>query len=319
MFGWGGRPEGKEVFGEVKADAAVALADGIEAGPGDFAGGDEGIEVGGLVTEDASREDLGFQEAGGEWCALQGFDDVEEGVEAAAGGEDALPVGEEACEGLLLDGFDFLAEAGEGAAADGAQDFCVAPFPAEATGAEGAFDDATGLDEALEDGFGSFKRDFKALRGFGRGEGAVGASEAADQVDDGFRRGCEEGRGQAGGQRDAEGVAIAGCVFDRDEALFAGNEDLENTAGLLKSVDGDGDLWRDDAAQEFGAVEVAKAEEEVVDAVHGAGAVVGCEQLELLLGFFDGVEVEQFAEVGVAKQFAELVLVYGECLGAALG
>src|SRR5207237_8181747 len=73
------------------------------------------------------------------------------------------------------------------------------------------------------------------------------------------------------------------------------------------------------AGGELFAGEVAQAEEEVVDAIEVAGFVTFDEGLELLFGFFDGGEVEELAEVGVAEELAELVLVDGEGLGAALG
>ena len=79
------------------------------------------------------------------------------------------------------------------------------------------------------------------------------------------------------------------------------------------------EIGRDDAAGEFVAGEIAEAEAEVVNAVGGAGAMGFGEALR---GFFDcgdGVGVEQFAQVGFAEQLAELILVDGEGLGAALG
>ena len=56
-----------------------------------------------------------------------------------------------------------------------------------------------------------------------------------------------------------------------------------------------------------------------MDAVHGAGTVVGREHLQLLFGFFDGVAVEQLAQIGVAKELAQLFLIDGERLGTTLG
>ena len=50
------REEG-QLVGEEEGDAAVALADGLDAGPGNFAGGDERVEAGGRVVGDAGGED----------------------------------------------------------------------------------------------------------------------------------------------------------------------------------------------------------------------------------------------------------------------
>ena len=54
-------------------------------------------------------------------------------------------------------------------------------------------------------------------------------------------------------------------------------------------------------------------------AVGVARLVSLAEALQLLFGLFDGVGVEQLAQVGVAQEFAELVLIDGERLGAAFG
>ena len=47
--------------------------------------------------------------------------------------------------------------------------------------------------------------------------------------------------------------------------------------------------------------------------------VVSVRACKLLFDFGDGVGVEQFAQVGVAEQIAELLLIDGERLGAAFG
>ncbi len=46
-----------QLVGEEEGDAAVALAERLDAGPCDFAGGDEGVEVAGCVVGNAGRED----------------------------------------------------------------------------------------------------------------------------------------------------------------------------------------------------------------------------------------------------------------------
>src|SRR5579862_4788817 len=70
---------------------------------------------------------------------------------------------------------------------------------------------------------------------------------------------------------------------------------------------------------EFVARQVAEAEEQIVDSIEGARLIAFDERLELLLGLLDGGGVEELAEVGIAEQFAELVLIDGQRLGAALG
>ena len=53
-------------------------------------------------------------------------------------------------------------------------------------------------------------------------------------------------------------------------------------------------------------------------AIHGACLVGFGEALQLLFGLFDRAEIEQLAQIGVAHQLAELILIDGEwpALGA---
>jgi hypothetical protein len=46
-----------EFVGEEEGDAAVAFADGFDTGPGNFSGGDEGVETRGRIVGDAGGED----------------------------------------------------------------------------------------------------------------------------------------------------------------------------------------------------------------------------------------------------------------------
>ena len=59
----------------------------------------------------------------------------------------------------------------------------------------------------------------------------MGAGVATGELEDGRGDGLEERFGQADGERDAQGVAVAGGVFDGDEALLAGDFELEDAAG----------------------------------------------------------------------------------------
>src|SRR6185437_11128913 len=110
-------------------------------GPGDLAGGDEGVEILGAIAADTRREDLGFQDGCGQRRALQIFNYVQQGIEAAARLHDSLPTGEETRQDPLIDGLDFFAEASERFAANGAQHFGVTPLAMDAAGTEASFDD----------------------------------------------------------------------------------------------------------------------------------------------------------------------------------
>ena len=78
------RQQGQFV-GKKESDAAVAFADGLDAGPGHFAGGDQGIETGGIVAGDARGQDGRFKQRCGQRRALQAFDGVEQARRDAHG------------------------------------------------------------------------------------------------------------------------------------------------------------------------------------------------------------------------------------------
>jgi hypothetical protein len=154
---------------------------------------------------------------------------------------------------------------------------------------------------------------------FVNGEGTVGAGIAAGEFEDGRGVGREEGPGQAWGEFEAESVAIAGGVFNGDEALLAGDFDLQDAAGAGESVERFQKSGRGHAKCDFVARQIAEAEEEVVKAVGIAGSLILAEELEVRFNFGDRRWVEEFAKVGFAEEIGELGLIDGESSGAALG
>ena len=56
-----------------------------------------------------------------------------------------------------------------------------------------------------------------------------------------------------------------------------------------------------------------------MNAVGRAGAIRFGQALRRLFDFGDGIGIEQLAQIGLAQQFAQLVLIDGEGLRAALG
>ena len=146
------RRAGAAALGQIERDAAIAIAELLEADPHHFAGGHQRVEIGGAVIEHARRQDLALQIGGGQRRALQNLDGVEQGVEAAAWDSDAVPAGEQAAEGVLFGGFDLAAQAGERLAADLLQHLGVAPFAMHALGTELAFEQLAIGVQAAQDG-----------------------------------------------------------------------------------------------------------------------------------------------------------------------
>jgi hypothetical protein len=228
-------------------------------------------------------------------------------------------VGQEAGEGLLLDWLDFFAQFCERFAADEAQDFGVAPFSVDTAGAEAAFYDAIFRSEVVESLLGLRRVEGEAAGYLLQREGAVGAGVAADEFDDWFGNGFEQRGGNPGWEWDAEAVAVAGAVFDGDEALFSGDAEFEQAAGADQAIYRFEDCGFGDTERQFIAGEVAEAEEEVVQAIGRSRSERVDEALLLLFDLGHGVAVEEFAEICFAEQLAELVLIDGEGLGAAFG
>ena len=72
------------MIGQVEREPAVAIAERLDAAPDHFAGGGERIEIGRVVALDASGEDLGFEDRGGQRRALEVLDRIEQRVEPGA-------------------------------------------------------------------------------------------------------------------------------------------------------------------------------------------------------------------------------------------
>ena len=188
-----------------------------------------------------------------------------------------------------------------------------------AGGAESAFEHAAVADERAESGGDGLSVEAKAGCDFLEGKGAVGAGVAADELEDGRGVGSGEGFRQVGREGDVEGVAVAGCIFDGDEALVAGDFDRKDAAGADERVNGFEQFWRCDAEGDFVAGKIAEAEEEVVDRIGGTSALIFAEELEAGFDFRDGDGVEEFAEVGFAEKVGKLRLIDRESSGAAFG
>lgn len=157
---------------------------------------------------------------------------------AAARREQTLPMAEEASQGVLLDGLDFAAELGERFAANLAEDFCVAPLPVETGGAEAAFEDAAFRGKRAKRIFNDSWVEGKAVCGFTQREGAMGAGVPADEFEHRMRHRLEKRGGKTGRQRNAEGIAIAGCILGCDKTAFACDAQFKQATGADQAVYG---------------------------------------------------------------------------------
>ena len=70
------------MIGEVQRDAAVAIADRLDADPDDFSGRRHRVEIGRVVVLDPRRQDLRLENRRRERGALQLLDGVEQRIGA---------------------------------------------------------------------------------------------------------------------------------------------------------------------------------------------------------------------------------------------
>ena len=130
------RPQQSQVVGQEQRQTTVAFAQGLEASPGDLAGRDEPIEIGGVVVLDARRQDLALKRRGDQRRALQLLDAVEQRVEAPTLARHALPGHRQPAQCFGLDRLDLLAQPRQRALAQGPQHVDAAPLALDAAGPE---------------------------------------------------------------------------------------------------------------------------------------------------------------------------------------
>ena len=69
----------------------------------------------------------------------------------------------------------------------------------------------------------------------------------------------------------------------------------------------------------FSTRQISQAQQQIMDAVCGSGAISLNQALRSLFDLSDGVSIEKLSQVGLAEKFAQLILVDGEGLSAAFG
>src|SRR5207248_1763708 len=99
----------------------------------------------------------------------------------------------------------------------------------------------------------------------------------------------------------------------------ARHDDGEHAALAHERLDRASDVGGRRALRDLVAREIAEPEEQIVDGIGGARAEALVETLELALELDQHRGVEELAELGIAQELAELRLIDGERLRAALG
>ena len=161
------RPSGRggrrrmQVIGQVQRDAAVALAERLDADPDHFARRHQRVEHRGLVVRDARRQDLALEHRCRERRALQLLDGVEQRLEPAPRRADAVPRHRKRPSASASTGSISCRSLRERAAAQAAQDVGVDPLALGAARPELAFDQPARFGQPRQQRFGD--RDAEAV------------------------------------------------------------------------------------------------------------------------------------------------------------
>ena len=98
------------MVGQIERDAAVAIAERLDADPHDLSRRHQRVEVSRRVVGDARRQDVELEERRDERHALQLLDRIEQPVETRPHAADAVPRREESPEHRGLDRLHFLTQ-----------------------------------------------------------------------------------------------------------------------------------------------------------------------------------------------------------------
>ena len=256
-----GRAQLLDVVRQIQRNAPVTIAQRLDAEPPHFAGAQQRIQHLRRVAAHARREHLAIEQRCHQRDALQLLDHIQQAVEAGSRRRQSVPAHQEPAERRRVHRLHFLPQLGERALPHTAPYLDLAPLASASTGPELAVDHPAALAQAQERGLDHGGAESEACRGLVAGERAmrprVAPHEVADRVSDAF----EQRRGQAVGKGDANGVAIARGVLDRDQSRLAADHHLDGAPRL----DEFGDRWRRGACHAAGGDlatrEVAQAQQ----------------------------------------------------------
>lgn len=209
-----------------------------------------------------------------------------------------------------------MPQGGQGTAAQPAQDGRVTPLLADTGRVELALDDAAARRQPLKGTLGDRDAQAEAGGGGGRGERAVGARVAGEEVAERVLHRLGEGLRDADGECCAQRVAQAARVFDRRPVVGSADTDPDGAAGRRQLL---GPVGFGAPLGQFGIGEGAEHAQEVGDALDVLHPAVLGQPLELPLQFREHLGVEQFAQLRLAEQLRQQPRVQREGGGAALG
>jgi hypothetical protein len=316
----GRRPGERDVLAEVERDSAVASTQRPGADPDQLAPGAELIEPRGAVGAEAARKHVALPYLWSERDPLERHERLAKPVRPRASGAvsvDVLPACEEPRQLALVGGLDLVPQVSEARAPHATKRLGVAPLALGAAGEQLA---AHQLSRALELAQGGKRVDAIASRELAGGERPVGARVAAHQRDHRVVDRLEEGLGEPGGGRHAEGIAVEPSVLGGDPAFLAGHADPGGASLALELGEHRGRrvaLGHPLCALVLG--EVADTAQDDLERVAVAGPARIGAVLERVLHFGERRRVDQLAQLLLTEKLAQELSVERERRGAPLG
>ena len=263
-----------------EGDPAVVAAEAPPPHPGHLAQRAELVQQPRLVARDPGREHVALEDGRRDRQPGQLVDDLGQPLQGRAAAQrrtrrattdrgHALPVGQEARQGRRIDRFDLASEARQRTPAEEAQDLRVAPLAFRAARPELAPQERARRGQPLEGVADDAGGQTPATRRLGRQERSMRPGEPGQEpVERGDGR-AEERRRDPDRRRDADAVAIAGHVLDRQPAILAADPGAHDAPGgrqLVQPRAGRGDAALG-PGRDLGRGQVAQPAQQVVDAV----------------------------------------------------
>ena len=176
------RHELRRVIREIERNASVAIAEGLDTNPDNFAGGSNRVEIPGIVAVESCWQNLGFENRGCQGCALQLVDHVEQCVGALPPTGDALPACFKPSKHCLIDRLGLLAKAREGAPPELPQYPGVGPLTRGAARTKLALDERSVRRQCQQRRLDGVRVDAESQRDLGRRERRVRSCVAANEI-----------------------------------------------------------------------------------------------------------------------------------------
>ena len=185
----------------------------------------------------------------------------------AARRHQTLPVREKARQRVLFHWFHFAAQFGQRLSANLPQNLRIAPLAMQTAGTKTALEDAAVVRKLAQRILHRARIQRKTVRGLTQRERPMRPRIPAHKLQQGMRHRLEQRSCQTRRQRNSKAVAIARGIFSCDQALLAGDAQLQQATRADEPVDMREQVKRNDPAAQLVARKIAEAQAQIVDSV----------------------------------------------------